>query len=121
MMQESDGRCLAFFRRKDPALIVETINFRQFVRVLARFKQARRGGEEQGLNTLEKKMECNACLCTGINQCVCVCVCVCVCACIRVRACVRAMCACMCVPVCVCVCIRVHACMCMRSHVHVFK
>ena len=36
---------------------VESINFRQFVRTLARFKKAVRGDEHE-MNTRRKKIEC---------------------------------------------------------------
>ena len=43
--------------RKDPSVSVESINFRQFVRTLARFKKAPRGNEHE-MNTRDKKIEC---------------------------------------------------------------
>lgn len=43
--------------RKDPRLPLESINFRQFVRTLARFKKAPKGGEHE-MNTRDKKIEC---------------------------------------------------------------
>lgn len=41
---------------------IETINFRQFVRTLARFKKTPRA-HEGGLNTRERKLDCK-CHCT---------------------------------------------------------
>ncbi len=43
--------------RRDPSVSVESINFRQFVRTLARFKKAPKGNEHE-MNTREKKIDC---------------------------------------------------------------
>ena len=45
--------------RKDPTESVETLNFRQFVRTLARFKRVPKGHEHE-MNTPEKKMDCES-------------------------------------------------------------
>ena len=43
--------------RRDTSISVESINFRQFVRTLARFKRESKGHEHE-MNTKEKKLDC---------------------------------------------------------------
>ena len=43
--------------RRDSSISVESINFRQFVRTLARFKRESKGHEHE-MNTREKKLDC---------------------------------------------------------------
>ena len=45
--------------RKDPRESVETINFRQFVRILARFKRTPKSQQHE-MNTEEKKVDCES-------------------------------------------------------------
>ena len=48
--------CIYSYRR-DSSISVESINFRQFVRTLARFKRESKGHEHE-MNTREKKLDC---------------------------------------------------------------
>ena len=43
--------------RRDSSIAIESINFRQFVRTLARFKRESKGHEHE-MNTMEKKLDC---------------------------------------------------------------
>ena len=52
--------------RKEPSETAETINFRQFVRVLAHFKRAR--GHEHEMNTKEKKIDCKQSCCLTLRR-----------------------------------------------------
>lgn len=58
---ESENCCVSTFNRRDPSISVESINFRQFVRTLARFKRESKGHEHE-MNTREKKLDCELCL-----------------------------------------------------------
>lgn len=44
--------------RKDSKVSVERVNFRQFVRTLARFRRSKKG-HEHPMNSRDKKIECN--------------------------------------------------------------
>ena len=49
--------CNVILFRRDSSISVESINFRQFVRTLARFKRESKGHEHE-MNTKEKKLDC---------------------------------------------------------------
>ena len=48
--------CVCVFR-KDSKVSVEKVNFRQFVRTLARFRSSKKG-HEHTMNCRDKKIEC---------------------------------------------------------------
>lgn len=57
--------CVCDQCRKDTIVSLETINFRQFVRTLARFKAASKGHEHE-MNTRDKKIDCRLCVCVCV-------------------------------------------------------
>lgn len=57
---------MCVYDRRDPSVSLESINFRQFVRTLARFKRAPRGNEHE-MNTREKKIDCEQLIVLGCH------------------------------------------------------